>query len=73
MMDGQTSVAPVLMRFQRGCQQVRDLLLDCVIFEILCSSNPRITIACLVDLLFIISCILWMGCVLCLYIKLIAH
>ena len=23
MMDGQTSVAPVLMRFQRGCQQVR--------------------------------------------------
>ena len=26
LMDGQTSVAPVLMRFQRGCQQVR---LDC--------------------------------------------
>lgn len=23
LMDGQTSVAPVLMRFQRGCQQVR--------------------------------------------------
>ena len=22
LMDGQTSVAPVLMRFQRGCQQV---------------------------------------------------
>merc|ERR1719379_3175529 len=26
MMDGQTSVAPVLMRFQRGCQQVLELM-----------------------------------------------
>ena len=31
LMDGQTSVAPVLMRFQRGCQQVR--------LEIICSPS----------------------------------
>ena len=28
LMDGQTSVAPVLMRFQRGCQQVGDFNLN---------------------------------------------
>ena len=33
MMDGQTSVAPVLMRFQRGCQQVRPSIFLAEIFS----------------------------------------
>lgn len=36
LMDGQTSVAPVLMRFQRGCQQVR--------LEIICSPSTDIKV-----------------------------